>query len=101
MRTLRRWLTPSLADVFFVAVFAVAFAQPHGLEGLLGDGDTGWHIRVGELALRSGHVPVADPFSFTRPGEPWFAWEWLSDVLFGLLYRWRGVGAVAALAGVA
>jgi hypothetical protein len=97
----RRWLTPSLVDVFFAALFLVVFARPHGLEALLSDGDTGWHVRVGELVLDSGRVPVADPFSFTRPGAPWFAWEWLSDAGFALLYRWRGVGAVAAMAGVA
>jgi hypothetical protein len=97
----RRWLTPSLADVFFAALFLAVFARATGLAALLSDGDTGWHIRVGELVLDSGRVPVADPFSFTRPGAPWFAWEWLSDVAFALLYRWHGVGAVAAMAGVA
>jgi hypothetical protein len=81
----RRWLTPSLADVFFAALFLAVFARPLSLEKLLADGDTGWHIRVGELVLHSGRVPVADPFSFTRPGAPWFAWEWGSDVLFALL----------------
>jgi hypothetical protein len=95
-----RWLTPSLADVFFAALFLAIFARPSGLEALLTDGDTGWHIRVGELVLKTGHVPVADPFSFTRPGAPWFAWEWGSDTLFALLYRWRGLGAVAAMAAV-
>jgi len=97
----RRWLTPSLADVFFVALFLAAFARPPGLQSLLLDGDTGWHIRAGELALRTGRVPVADPFSFSRPGQPWFAWEWGSDALFALGYRWRGLGAVAAMAGLA
>ena len=101
LRRCRRWLAPSLADVFFAAIFLAVFARPAGLEALLSDGDTGWHIRVGELVLDSGRVPVADPFSFTRPGAPWFAWEWLSDVPFALLYRWHGVGAVAAMAGVA
>ena len=96
----RRWLTPSLADVFFVALFLAVFARPAGLESLLLDGDTGWHIRTGELALRTGHVPVSDPFSFSRPGQPWSAWEWGSDTLFALLFRWRGVAAVAAMAGV-
>jgi hypothetical protein len=45
-------------------------------------------------------VPVADPFSFTRPGQPWFAWEWLSDVIFAILWRWKGVAAVAAFCGI-
>jgi hypothetical protein len=96
---LRRWLTPSLADVFFVALFLAVFARPSGLQSLLADGDTGWHIRAGELALQAGRVPAADPFSFSRPGQPWFAWEWGSDALFALVYRWHGLGGVAAMAG--
>ena len=97
--TIRRWLAPSLVDVFFIALFLALFAHPHGLEALLADGDTGWHIRTGELVLTTGHVPAADPFSFSRAGQPWFAWEWLSDVIFALLHRWAGIGGVAAAAG--
>ena len=97
---LRRWLVPSLLDVFFGALLLSAFANPQGLRSLLSDGDTGWHIRAGELVLDTGSVPVADPFSFSRPREPWFAWEWLADVVFAETWRWRGVAAVASLAGV-
>ena len=97
---LRRWLAPSLLDVFFVAFLLGTFAHPAGLRSLLTDGDTGWHIRTGELVLETGHAPVADPFSFSRPGQPWFAWEWLADVVFAATRRWRGLAGVAALAGV-
>ena len=99
-RGFRRLLVPGVVDVFFVALLLAAFARPAGLGALLADGDTGWHIRTGDLVLATGHAPVADPFSFTRPGQPWFAWEWLSDVLFALLWRWQGVAAVAAFCGV-
>ena len=97
---LRRLLTPSLLDVFFVALLLSAFAQPRGLRSLLGDGDTGWHIRTGELVLATGRVPVVDPFSYSRPHGAWFAWEWLADVVFAATWRWRGLGGVAALGGV-
>ena len=96
---LQRLFVPSLLDVFFAALLLAAFAQPQGLRSLLADGDTGWHIRTGELVLQAGRVPVADPFSFSRPQEPWFAWEWLADVVFAQAWRWRGVTGVAALAG--
>jgi len=96
---LRRFLAPSLLDVFFAALLLVAFAHSQGLLSLLCDGDTGWHIRTGELILETGHVPVADPFSFSRPHQPWLAWEWLSDVVFAETWRWRGLAGVAALAG--
>src|ERR1035441_2273829 len=96
-----RLLTPSLADVFFVALLLAAFLRPGGLQALLADGDTGWHIRTGELILASGSAPSVDPYSFSRPGQPWFAWEWLADVLFARAWQWRGIGEVAAVAGVA
>jgi hypothetical protein len=96
---LQKLFAPSLLDVFFTALLLAAFAHPLGLQSLLADGDTGWHIRTGELVLASGHAPLADPFSFSRPHEAWFAWEWLTDVLFARLWRWRGLAGVAALAG--
>jgi hypothetical protein len=96
---IRRILTPSLPDIFFAALLLTAFAQQQGLRSLLSDGDTGWHIRTGELVLATGHVPVADPFSFSRPREPWFAWEWLADAVFAIAWRWHGLAGVAALAG--
>jgi hypothetical protein len=95
----RRLITPTLLDVFFATLLIAAFAFPQGARGLLSDGDTGWHIRTGELVLNTGRVPVSDPFSFTRPGQPWFAWEWLADVCFAVMWRWRGLAAVAGLSG--
>jgi len=88
-----------MLDVFFSALLLAAFTHPQGLRSLLADGDTGWHIRTGELVLETGHAPAADPFSFTRPRQPWFAWEWLADVVFAETWRWRGLAGVAALAG--
>lgn len=97
----QRWLTPSLVDVFFCALLIGMAARPAGWQQLLADGDTGWHIRTGEIVLDTGSVPAADPFSFSRPGERWFAWEWLADVLFAAAWRAGGLGAVAGAAGVA
>ncbi len=99
VRILHRWLTPSLVDAFFVFLLLAAFVRPGGWQALLADGDTGWHIRTGELILSTGHAPHADPFSFTRPGEPWFAWEWLADAGFALAWRHGGITGVAKLAG--
>jgi hypothetical protein len=62
---------------------------------MLGDGDTGWHVRTGEWILAHGQVPHVDVFSYTMPGQPWFAWEWLWDVGFALLHqRWGLAGVV-------
>jgi hypothetical protein len=75
---------PSLTDVAFLLPIFLIF-RLGGLTFLLADGDTGWHIRTGQWILTNGRVPSTDIFSFTKPGAPWFAWEWLWDVAFGWL----------------
>ncbi len=96
-----RWLVPSLTDLFFVALFIWLFvAGGDGWHALLLDGDVGWHIRTGEYILDHHAVPKTDMFSFTRPGTPWFAWEWGSDVLLGAAHRMVGLKAVVLGAGI-
>ncbi|RPJ23310.1 MAG: hypothetical protein EHM35_17400, partial [Planctomycetaceae bacterium] len=88
-----RWL-PSLTDVAFLMPLALLFLRMDGAQRMLGDGDTGWHIRTGEWILQNGRVPDKDLFSFTKAGEPWYAWEWLWDVVFAWLHIHFGMAAV-------
>ncbi len=89
-------------DCFFLSLLVWLFlAGPGGWTGLLADGDAGWHIRTGELILNTHQIPAKDLFSFSRPNEDWYAWEWLSDVIFALLHRALGLKGVVLLAGVA
>ena len=88
-------LLPSLTDFAFLMPLAFLFGRMNGLKTLLGDCDTGWHIRTGEWILANGRAPLHDIFSFSKPGDPWFAWEWLSDVLFAGLNAWGGLRIVA------
>jgi Flp pilus assembly pilin Flp len=85
---------PSLADFAFLMPLGYLFARMDGAKTLLGDCDTGWHIRTGEWIIAHGWVPSSDVFSFTKPGAPWFAWEWLSDVLLAKLNAFGGLMAV-------
>ncbi|HUO32835.1 MAG TPA: hypothetical protein VMU80_26715 [Bryobacteraceae bacterium] len=85
---------PSMADFAFLMPIVFIFAGMHGARTLLADGDTGWHIRTGEWILSHGRVPHQDLFSFTKAGQPWFAWEWLSDVLFAWLHQHWGMAAL-------
>ena len=96
-----RPLLPSLPDYLFLALVLWLFAGV-GAVGLLGDGDTGWHIRTGDFILAHHAVPAAPGhlhLSLTRPDEPWYAWEWLSDVIFASLHHAWGLKAVAVFAG--
>jgi hypothetical protein len=87
-------LFPSLTDVAFLMPLAFLFLRMEGATGMLGDGDTGWHLRTGEWILANGRVPSRDIFSYTKAGEPWFAWEWLWDLAFGWLHQHAGMAAV-------
>ena len=92
---------PSISDCFFIALMAWLFVcGSNGWKALLMDGDTGWHIRTGEYILAHHAVPTQDLFSFSKVGQPWFAWEWLSDVWFGILFRIGGLKAIVLFAGV-
>jgi hypothetical protein len=96
----QRFVMPSIADCAFVAVLFWLFFFGQGAAALLGDGDTGWHIRTGEWVLAEGRFPREDLFSFSMQGRQWFAWEWFSDVLFALLHDAWGLRALVLLAGV-
>ncbi len=93
------WLLPSLSDWAFAAVLCWLFWGQSGAIALLGDGDAGWHIRLGEMFLANGHLPTTDPFSFTMAGKQWFAWEWLADVILGIAHQLDGLQGVVLLAG--
>lgn len=85
---------PSLGDFAWLMPLLFLFGRMNGAPGLLGDGDSGWHIRTGEWILAHRQVPMVDTFSYTRPGQPWFAWEWLSEVLMGAAHQTGGMQAV-------
>ena len=91
------WL-PSLRDVAFLLPILFLFGRLEGARTLLADGDTGWHIRAGDWMIEHGRVPGHDFFSFTMPGQPWFAWEWLSELLMAWLHRRWGMAAVVLAA---
>jgi hypothetical protein len=91
---------PSLSDLFFLACMCWLFMGAAGWTALLADADVGWHIRTGEYILRHHAVPHHDLYSFSKPGAPWFAWEWLSDVIDATLFRAAGLKGVVLGAGV-
>ncbi|NQE63194.1 hypothetical protein [Caulobacter sp. RHG1] len=89
-----RVLTPLAVGVVMLAL--ILFAPP-----VLNDGDSYWHLATGQWILAHGRVPTHDPFSFTIPGAPWVAHEWLSELLMALGYSlagWSGTLALFALA---
>ena len=62
-------LLPSLADFAFLMPIVFLFGRMEGVKTLLGDCDTGWHIRTGEWILANHGVPARDMFSFSKAGD--------------------------------
>lgn len=93
----RAWLAPDLAlSAAFVTAFFCLFLFDGGTK-LFRDSDTGWHIRTGEGIVATASLPRTDPYSWSRPEGPWFAWEWGADVLMAVAHRKAGLPGVAAL----
>src|SRR6266567_7220728 len=91
MSTNTRWL-PSVSVIFFLSTFLfLAFSSGNNL---LNDADTGYHIRAGEYMINNLVVLRYDIFSYISPPLPWFAHEWLSEVIMALVYRLSGLTGV-------
>jgi len=90
-----KWWLPDVAMVAACVTLLYCIFLFQGYQKLFRDSDAGWHIRNGEAILATGTLPRTDPYSFTRAGQPWFAWEWLTDVVTGGLHRAGGLSAVA------
>ncbi len=90
-----RWMLPSIGS--FCLLLTLYLLVVSSWRFLL-DSDTGWHIRTGEMILRTGAVPRTDPFSHTLQGREWYAWEWLADVGLALAHDWRGLSGVVGSA---
>jgi hypothetical protein len=91
-------LLPSMMDFAFLMPVVFLFGRMEGLKNLLGDCDTGWHIRTGEWIFANHGVPAHDIFSYSKPDGVWYAWEWLSDVTFAWLNAHGGLAMVALFA---
>ena len=94
-----RGVMPSIADVIFLLLL-LALTYGGLQQRLLGDAGTGWHIRAGQQIVATHAFPRQDSFSYTMPGHPWFAWEWLYDLAAGVIYSRMGLDGVVFLSAL-
>jgi hypothetical protein len=87
------WALPSFADLFFLVLFGILAFTPMSA-GLLGDADTGLHIRTGEQIMATHAIPRTDPYSYTSHGKPWYAWEWMYDLVIAAIHHVSGLNGV-------
>ncbi len=78
-----------IVSLGFLCLFAANFMAPT-------DPDFWWHLRTGRLIAETGAVPHQDVFSYTALGQPWFAPEWLSELIMYGLYAVGGYATLVA-----
>jgi hypothetical protein len=76
--------------VLFVVAAALHAAGP------LWDTDLFWHLKIGQLTLRTGHLLASDPLTYTAGHHPWIQHEWGGQVLLALVERLGGFVALRA-----
>ena len=75
-------------------VFAFGFAAP------LADPDLPMHLATGAWIVQHHAVPWVEPFSWTRSGAPYYAYSWLIEVVYQLLYVHGGAAALRTMHGL-
>jgi hypothetical protein len=93
------FLLPSVTDTIFILLL-LAMTCGALAPRLLGDADIGWHIRNGELMLRTHSITRADPFSSSMQGKPWYSWEWLYDGGIAAAHEWAGLNGVVFITAI-
>jgi hypothetical protein len=89
---------PSISDLIFIGLLGTLVFTPLSIK-LLGDAGIGWHIRNGQQILATHAIPRFDSFSSSL-WQPWFAWEWLYDIVVGKLEAWCGLNGVVWLTAI-
>jgi hypothetical protein len=89
-----------LSDLFYLFFTVWMFlTSPAGWQRLLLDTDSVLHTRTGQYIIETGTIPHLDLFSYTKPGQHWVAYEWLSEVIFALTYNLASYKGLALFGG--
>jgi len=91
-------LIPRMGEIFFIAIFAAAIGL--GPKMMNVDGDLGRHLTLGNYIIDNRDIPTEDIFSFTKTGDPLTPHEWLSDLIFALIFRAAGLNGVVWLSAL-
>ena len=80
--------------MFLLAAVTFAYA-PRGMG--LGEPDIWWRLRTASDFLQYHSFTRVDVYSFTAAALPWIDFEWLSDLLFFLVFKTFGLPGILAV----
>lgn len=78
-----------IVSIIFILTFAILlYCFSDGISG----NDFWWHVKAGEWMFNHGYVPETDIFSWygISRGINWTAHEWLSEIVFYIIYNTMG-----------
>ena len=58
-----------------------------GRSAMLRDPGTFWHTAVGRHILDTRTLPTQDVLTYSHPGQPWIAQQWLAECTMAVLHR--------------
>ena len=95
---LRSVLRKCFSFPVFLGTLIVAFNAAIMFPTFRMEPDTWWHLKYGDMILRTGRWPTVDTWSFTVHGMPVVAYEWAGEVVTALTYRLGGMRGLEFMA---
>jgi len=87
---------PRLQDIFFMALFIAILLLGDRMINL--DGDLPRHLTFGGLILSERQIPPTEPLIYPYENRPYTSHEWLSQVIYRLVYSTAGLPGLILLA---
>lgn len=89
---------PRLQDIFFMALFFAILLLGNRMINL--DGDLPRHLTFGGLILSERQIPPTEPLIYPYENRPYTSHEWLSQVVYRLVYSTAGLPGLVLLAAI-
>jgi len=64
------------------------------------EADTWMHIKTGEIMVKDMRITQVDEYSYTKTGEKWLNHQWLSQVIFYLIYKFSGINGLIIFSAI-
>ncbi len=95
----KKSIQPAIFDLVFLT-WAVVIPLVFPGRLINSDGDLARHLRLGSHMLDHRAFIREDFFSWSKAGEPFVAFEWLSEIIYATVHRLSGLAGIAIFAGL-
>jgi hypothetical protein len=82
--------------IYILNIALCLFLLTYGLICGISGNDFFWHVKTGEWIFNNKQIPTTDVFSWYASANnyTWYAHEWLSDVIYFLIYKFIGIKGI-------